>query len=534
MRLLLVYPRFPLTYWGFQHSMPLIGRRASLPPLGLITVAALLPPDIELRLVDENVEPLRDEDLVWADAALVSGMRVQAPGMHDVLSRARAAGLRTVVGGPAASATPDEFEDADFVFVGEAEGRADEIMSAVFGRAPRVLKSAKLPDLESSPVPRYELLRKGRYSSMSLQYSRGCPFRCEFCDVIELFGRTPRVKASAQVVAELEAIRQSGFRGSVFFVDDNFIGNKRHVRKTLPKVRAWQEAHGNPFDLFTEASVNLAADAPLVQSMVDAGFSSVFLGIESPSAAALEGAGKKQNVALDLRQAIDSLTRSGLEVFGGFIVGFDEDGPEAFEAQREFISSLPIPLAMVGMLTALPGTALWRRLEREGRLQELASGDPFDRPNFLPKMGEAQLLRGYAKLLGHLYSPAAYFERCRAFIERIGRAPTARRVVRANDVLTLLRAVLHLGVLGRRRRWFWRLFVHALRRAPHAFAQSIAHAVMGEHMIRYTHEHVLPRIDRALAELAAESPESQPTPRRLLPIVGPGGPEAIAAAQVSA
>jgi radical SAM superfamily enzyme YgiQ (UPF0313 family) len=423
-RVLLVHPRFPPTYWGYQYALPLIKKRAALPPLGLATLAALFPPRFEVRLVDEEVVPMCDADLAWADVVLVGGMRVQAPGIQDVLARAKKAGCRTVVGGPAATATPEEFVAADHVFVGEAEGRADVIAQALErpGSLPRMLTEPggrSRPEMSKSPIPRFDLIQHREYSSMSLQYSRGCPYGCEFCDVIEMFGRKPRVKSIEQVLAELDAINRTGYRGSVFFVDDNFIGNKPHVKKLLPRLQRWQEEHGRPFEFYTEASVNLASDPQLVRQMVEAGFTTVFLGIETPSTAALREAGKTQNLRLDLHEAVDSLTRDGLEVLGGFIVGFDEDDETAFQAQLDFISSSPIPLAMVGLLNALPGTKLWKRLEREGRLHDRASGDQFCRPNFEPAMGEKTLLSGYARLLGSLYSDDGYARRCRLFLESV-------------------------------------------------------------------------------------------------------------------
>ncbi|MBI4616186.1 MAG: B12-binding domain-containing radical SAM protein [Planctomycetes bacterium] len=509
MRALLVNPLFPTTYWGFQHALPLAGVRSSLPPLGLITVAALLPREWQIRLVDLNIEPLSDAEILRADVVLVGGMLVQMPSMQDVLSRTRALERRTIAGGPAATALPDRFADADHVFLGEAEGRVGEIVRAARGdpRVPRLLRpTGGSPQMSESPVPRFDLLDRDRYISMAVQYSRGCPYACEFCDVVELFGRIPRVKEPERVLAELEALRATGYRGSVFFVDDNFIGNKRGVRELLPPITEWQEVHGRPFEFYTEASVNLASDPPLVRAMVEAGFSSVFVGIESPSEDALRDAGKKQNLRMDVGEAIDSLTRSGLEVMGGFIVGFDADGPGIFEAQQEFIASLPVPLAMVGLLTALPGTALWRRLESEGRLRDLSSGDQFSRPNFETRMGDARLLAGYRDLLASIYSPEAYRRRCEAYLDRIPRRGFASRILRARDLVTFLRAVVYLGLWRARRGDFWRLLGRALIRAPRAISWAVAHAIMGEHLIRYTREEVLPKIGRELARMRRPAP----------------------------
>jgi radical SAM superfamily enzyme YgiQ (UPF0313 family) len=502
MKVLLVHAAFPVTYWGFQYSLPLIDKRAALPPLGLISLAALFPASWELRLVDANVGPLADEAILWADAVLVGGMLVQAPSIREIVSRAKRLGRLTIVGGPACTTSPEVFRQADHVFIGEAEGRLDGLVAAVERRrkAPHVLAALpeERPNLESVPVPRFDLLDMPAYRSMSVQYSRGCPYSCEFCDIVEIFGRVPRVKSAAQVLAELEHLYRLGYRGQVFFVDDNFIGNKKAVRTLLPELARWQRERGRPFSLYTEASVNLAADPALLRAMVDAGFESVFLGLETPSPEALRAAKKRQNVGVDLAAAVDTITRAGLEVMGGFIVGFDTDDASTFDLQRDFIRNAPVPLAMVGLLTALPGTDLWRRLEREGRLVRSASGDQFGRPNFASKMGDALLLDGYSALMKDLYSPEGYFSRVGLLVDRIGRRADSRPLS-WSDVVIALRAVVLLGVMGERRAWFWRILGRALRRGPATIRTAIAHAIMAEHMIRYTTEHVLPRLREAAA-----------------------------------
>jgi radical SAM superfamily enzyme YgiQ (UPF0313 family) len=501
MRILLVQPAFPRTYWGFQHALPLTGKRATLPPLGLITVAAALPPAWHCRLVDLNVERLTDEALGWADAVLVGGMLVQAPSAREVIARARALGKRTVVGGPAATTAPELFGDADVVFPGEIEGRLAELEAAITGAARvRVAPREPRPAIAEAPVPRFDLLRLDRYTTMSVQTSRGCPYHCEFCDVIEIFGRVPRVKAPAQVTAELEALRALGWRGSVFVVDDNFIGNIKEARRLLPELQAWQRAHGRPFELYTEASINLASDPELLAAMVDAGFTAAFVGIETPSLDALRGAGKTQNLKVDLREAIATITRAGIEVMGGFIVGFDSDDPSALEAQRAFLAAAPIPTAMVGVLTALPGTALWKRLRKEGRLRERSSGDQFDRPNFAPKMDEVALLEGYAHLLAELYSPDGYLARCRAVLDAGGPVPSAPSL-RPGWWKYLARATWALGVKGPRRALYWKLVAAGARRGGAGVSWAVVHAIQGEHLIRYTAEDVVPRV-RAAAEEA--------------------------------
>src|SRR2546421_12520005 len=391
MNVLLVQPLAPKTYWGFQYAVGIVGKGAPHPPLGLATLAALLPDRWNVRILDLNVARLRDEDLRWADAALVTGMLVHKASILDFIHRASRAGVRTLVAGPAVSSRPNEFTDADHVFLGEAEGRLDRLVNGLENRnGPHVLgppDDAK-PDLASALPPRFDLLDRSRYTSMSVQSSRGCPFQCEFCDIIELYGRNPRVKSPAQMLRELDALYELGWRGSIFVVDDNFIGNRRETAKLLPEIARWQSEHGRPFELYTEASVDLASLPALVDSMVEAGFTTVFLGIETPSVESLKHTHKLQNLKLPLQESVLRLTRAGLEVYAGFIVGFDTDGDHIFEAQRTFIAGLPIAAAMIGLLTALPSTALWRRLEREGRLRSDATGDQFGRPNFEPVLDE--------------------------------------------------------------------------------------------------------------------------------------------------
>jgi radical SAM superfamily enzyme YgiQ (UPF0313 family) len=516
LRALLVWPRFPRSYWGQEYALPIIGKAAVLPPLGLITVAALLPPHWQLRLTDLNIEELDDGDIAWADVVMLSAMRIQEESFRDVVRRARAMGKTVVAGGPYVTTAPREVEGIDHLVVGEAEELLPELARQLeLGEpAPARLAAPERPDVTRTPVPRFDLLQVDRYDCMSVQFSRGCPFACEFCDIIEIFGRVPRTKAPEQLLAELEAVRATGFRGPVFVVDDNFIGNKVAARKMLACLAAWNGRQDEPFDFFTEASVNLADDDKLIAGLQAAGFSAVFLGIETPSREALLETNKRQNTHLDLEQAVEKLVKSGLEVMAGFIVGFDADDETIFERQHEFISRSPISMAMIGILTALPGTQLWRRLAAEGRLSGDSAGDASFRPNFATRLPEATLVEGYRRLLTRLYEPRAYFSRAlhALSLKRHLPARPPRRSLRYS-IGALARSVWRQGVRGPYRAAYWQFLLRAALTAPQHLGAAIALAVHGEHMIRYTFEDILPRLAEAPA-----APRPMPLPEPLVPI----------------
>ena len=530
MKALLVYPEFPTTYWGQEYTNAITGKRAVVPPLGLTTCAALLPRDWELRLVDLNVEPLDDAALRWADVVMISAMRMQQESFHEIVRRAHALDKRVVAGGPYVTTDPDAAPDVDHIVLGEAEQTLPELARALeAGTAPRRIEAPERPDVTRSPAPRFDLLRMDRYNAVGVQFSRGCPFNCEFCDIIEIFGRVPRTKTPDQFIDELNSLLATGFRGAVFVVDDNFIGNKVAARKMLTRLTEWSRAERFPFDFFTEASVNLASDDGLIRGLVEAGFSSVFLGIETPSREALLETQKRQNMHLDLAQSVEKLVDSGLEVMAGFIVGFDSDDEDIFDRQYEFIAASPISMAMVGILTALPGTQLWRRLLAEGRLSGDSHGDGAFRPNFVTKLPEDKLVLGYRGLLERLYQPRAYFDRAlRCLTLQRHRPMGAYRRPLGQGLRSLASSLWRQGVLAKYRWEYWRFLARAVRVAPRRFPQAVAMAIVAEHMIRYTFEDILPR----LAEAAP--------PRVSLPIrdVGPGpvvalrrGPRAAGAAR---
>src|SRR6267378_7139548 len=374
MKVLLVYPEFPDTYWSFRHALSFIGKRSAFPPLGLLTVSAMLPASWERRVVDMNVRSLKSSDIEWADMVFATAMLIQKDSLRDVVNRCKAKGKRIAIGGPYVTTTMD-LVDADHVFLGEAETTLPEFLDDLaHGEPKRTYKAAERPPLAITPVPDFHLAELKRYSSMSVQYSRGCPFNCEFCDIIEIYGRVPRTKSNQQMLAEFDALFALGWRGTVFIVDDNFIGNKKNVRGLLPELAAWQKRHDYPFTLLTEASVNLADDEPLLESMRQSGFRRVFLGIETPVEDSLKEAQKSQNRG-NLLDSVKRIQSYGMEVMAGFIVGFDNDPEDIFERQIKFIRESAIPLAMVGLLNALPDTQLWKRLEREGRLLGEATGN---------------------------------------------------------------------------------------------------------------------------------------------------------------
>jgi radical SAM superfamily enzyme YgiQ (UPF0313 family) len=481
MNALLIYPEWPDTYWSFKHALPFAGKRSPYPPLGLLTIASLLPGHWKKRLVDANVRPLSDAELKWADVALLSGMLVHKQELLAILTRCRSRGLRTVVGGPACSSIEELPRYADHIVIGEAEeliaGLAADLEQ---GTAKAVYQARELPQLDRTPLPDLSLIHPKYYSAMAIQYSRGCPFNCEFCDIIEVYGRKSRTKSPAQVLAELDQLYERKWRGSVFIVDDNFIGNKKRVKELLPSLAEWNLRHRRPFTFFTEASVNLADDVELLQMMKEACFTRVFLGIETPVEESLKKAQKLQNTRRSLTDSVHRIQSYGMEVMAGFIVGFDNDPEDIFDRQVEFIQESAIPLAMVGLLLALPGTQLYCRLLKEGRIVEEGHGNSMDvRLNFIPKMNPQRLVEGYKSILHRIYHPDAYYERVRRFLAQYYPSHHPRRSL--SDYVALGRSILKQGVLGESRAKYWKLLLEAATRHRYSFGTAITLAIMGHH-----------------------------------------------------
>lgn len=485
MRILLVSPQTPETFWSFKHALRFVAKRASMPPLGLLTVAAMLPRAWNLQLVDMNVEPLRETDLLAADYVFIGAMIVQHESVREIVARCAAAGKPVIAGGPLFTTGHEAFPEIRHFVLGETEEIMPELVADLEeGRPKPVYRASRRPDLSHSPVPRWDLLQMRHYVTMSVQFSRGCPFDCEFCDIIVMNGRVPRTKSPAQLIAELEGLRQRGWQDKVFIVDDNFIGNKARTRELLHALCAWRRETGTRMGFLTEASVNLADDPGLCALMVKAGFKKVFVGIETPSAAALAECRKSQNTRRDLVASVRALQRAGFEVMGGFIVGFDSDPPDIFERQFEFIQRSGVATAMVGLLTALPQTRLWQRLRHEGRLETNSTGNNTDAVlNFRPRANREYLVNGYRELMRRLYEPRHYYARIRTFLKCHRAAGPRLRFSRA-EVRAFLKSFWMLGVRHPGRAAYWRLFWGTLLRRPRQFAHAIELAITGYHLRR--------------------------------------------------
>lgn len=492
MNVLLIYPKFPDTFWAFKHALKFIHRKAANPPLGLLTVAAILPDEFQKRLVDVNVDDLTDNDLSWAQMVFVGGMAVQRNSAKEIIARCRGNGLKVVAGGPLFTAEPEEFGEVDHLVLDEAELTLPPFLEDLKeGRPKKIYRASGFCDLHHTPIPSWNLIKMKKYASMSIQFSRGCPFNCEFCNVTVLFGHHPRMKTSQQVIAELNDIYASGWRGNIFFVDDNFIGNKRYLKTSLlPALIEWQ-ANKKGCVFYTEASINLADDTELLDMMVKAGFDSVFIGIESPEEDCLTECHKNQNKHRDLLQNVKMIQRAGLQVMGGFIVGFDNDNHSIFQRQIDFIQKSGIVTAMVGILNAPPGTKLFDRLQREHRVSGRISGDNVDgTTNILPKMGLDRLLEGYRSIMGHIYSPKFFYRRVKGFLNEFG-GPHARTPMDFRRFLAFFHSSFRLGILGRERFQYWHLLIWTLMRKPRLLSLAITLAIYGHHFRKICNLHIL-------------------------------------------
>jgi radical SAM superfamily enzyme YgiQ (UPF0313 family) len=482
LKILLVYPRNPDGFWSFKHVMRFVAKRSAFPPLGLLTVAAMLPAHWEVKLVDENVTPLAERDIAWADWVMLSGMIVHREPAREIARRCAALGRPVIAGGPLFTTGHRDFPEIRHFVLGEAEEVIGELVADMEnGTVKAQYRAAQFPDMKRTPVPRWDLIDLRHYVTMPVQFSRGCPFDCEFCDIVAMYGRVPRTKAPAQVLAELEALRRTGWRDMVFIVDDNFIGNKKRVKELLAALAEWRQRTQPDMGFLTEASVNLADEEELLELMVRSGFKKVFVGLETPVPESLEECRKVQNSKRDLVDAVRAIQGAGLEVMGGFIIGFDNDPVDVFRRQFDFIQRAGVVTAMVGLLTALPQTRLYARLAREGRvLAETAGNNTAAVLNFVPRLDRARLIAGYRELMRSLYAPENYYRRVRAFLATWEpRGPRLR--LAQSDTRAFLQSLWLLGVRQRGRRAFWRLLLTTLLARPRKFRAAIELAIMGYH-----------------------------------------------------
>lgn len=484
MNILMVYPLYPDTFWSFKHALKFVSKKASFPPLGLLTVASMLPKEWNNKLIDMNAVSLCDDDILWADYIFISAMSVQSESANQVIERCKRLNAKIVAGGPLFTSSAEYYKNVDHLILNEAEITLPQFLKDLKeGKPKHLYTSDDWADITNTPLPSWNLVSMNNYTSMNLQYSRGCPYDCDFCDIVVLYGRKPRTKTKEQVIAELDALYFTGWRGPVFFVDDNFIGNKSKLKKEiLPAIAEWSNKRKSPFYFNTEASLNLADDEELMHLMTKACFEAVFIGIESPNEESLIECNKTQNRNRDLIASVKKIQDAGLEVQGGFIIGFDNDHPKIFEELTSFIQQSGIVTAMVGLLNAPRGTKLQKRLLNEGRMLKDFTGNNTDFSiNFVPRMDAAFLLEGYQKVLSKIYSPKYFYERVMRFLKDF--EPKKKKVFHLNPnyVLALFRSIFRLGVIGEERFYYWKLFLWTLFRKPQLFSLAILFTIYGFH-----------------------------------------------------
>jgi radical SAM superfamily enzyme YgiQ (UPF0313 family) len=487
MNILMIYPRYPITFWSFKYVLKYIAKKAAFPPLGLLTVAAMLPREWNVRLVDLNIEKLHPQDFNWADYVMISAMLIQKDSVNEILADCIRLRKKVIAGGPLFTARPEDYADrVDHLVLNEAECTLAPFLADLEnGTAQKVYSSSVFPSLQNTPLPRWDLVKTKYYANLMIQFSRGCPFNCEFCDVTSLFGHNPRIKTEDQFLQELQTIYDTGWRGSLFIVDDNFIGNKKAIKSMLPRVITWMKAHQYPFEMLTETSINIADDDELIHLMTQSGFTNIFIGLETPNEESLKECSKNQNCKRDMTIAIKKLQAAGLQVFGGYIVGFDHDDEGIFARQIKFIQETGVVTAMVGLLNALPNTKLWHRLKSENRLADNSSGDNTDGSlNFIPRMDRAKLIEGYNRLVKTIYSPRYYYQRVNEFLKTYKPTPIIRKNKYSWQRLkAFMKSVLYIGILGNgvSQWYYWKLMLKSLIFYRKSFAEAMTLIVYGYH-----------------------------------------------------
>ncbi len=487
MKILLVYPETPVTFWSFKDALKFISKKSSEPPLGLITVAAMLPQDWDKKLIDLNVAKLIDKDILWADYVFLGGMNVQINSVKEVIRRCNKLGTKIVGGGPLFTTQHRDFLGVDHFVLNEAEITLPLFLEDLKnGNAKHLYSTEEFPDISLAPMPMWELLDMKKYASMSVQYSRGCPYDCEFCSITMLNGRKPRTKSKKQFLDELNRLYELGYRGSVPLVDDNFIGNKRKLKdETLPAMIDWLKEKKYPFNFNTEASINLADDDELIKMMVKAAVHSVFIGIETPNDDSLKECGKAQNQRRNLVSSVKKLQQHGMIVSAGFIIGFDSDPPDIFDQQINFIQKSGIVSAMVGLLNAPEGTHLFKRMQKENRLLESCNGNNMDGlTNFIPKMNYKDLIAGYSRIIHTIYSPGEYYKRIKAFLKEYKVPEWKSSKLSLSEIKAFVKLLWLIGVLDKGKRHFWRTLIYSFFRYPKKFSLAMTLTVYGYHFRR--------------------------------------------------
>ena len=487
MNILLVYPDTPSTFWSFKDALNFVSKKSAEPPLGLITVAAMLPKEWQNKLIDLNFEKLYDKDIKWADFVFLGGMNIQINSFKEVIRRCNKLGTKVVAGGPLATTQYKDFLGVDHFVLNEAEITLPLFLEDLKnGRTKHVYQTDEFPDITSTPPPLWELLDKNKYASMSMQFSRGCPYDCEFCSITMLNGRKPRTKTTEQFINEINILYKSGWRGGISIVDDNFIGNRRELKENiLPAMIDWNKSHKYPFKFITEVSINLSDDDELINLMVEAAVTSIFVGIETPNDESLVECGKNQNRSRNLTQSIIKLMNKGMIVSGGFIVGFDNDPPDIFDRQINFIRESGIVSAMVGLLNAPTGTKLFKRMKEENRLLDNFTGNNMDGSiNFIPKMSYNSLVAGYDKIIQSIYSPKEYYTRVRKFLNEYKLPDWENVHISFNEMKAFFKIVWRIGIRDKGKKDFWKLLFHSLIHYPKKFSLAMTFVVYGYHFRR--------------------------------------------------
>ncbi len=484
MNVLMIYPKYPDTYWSFKHVLKFISKKAAVPPLGLITVSAMLPKNWQKKLVDLNIESLENKDLEWADYVFVSGMYVQKQSVNEILLRCKDYPVKIIAGGPLFTQDYENYPQIDHFIINEAEITMPKFLADLeSGQVKRIYQTDEYADLSTTPAPDYHLLKMDEYAFMSFQVSRGCPYNCDFCEITALLGRKVRTKSKTQILNELETLYKLDWRGTVSVVDDNFIGNKKFIKKDLlPAMIEWMKRHEYPFKFSAQTSINLADDRQLLNMMCKTGFNSTFIGIETPLEESLHSCHKVQNENRDLLESVKQIQNSGIQVSGGFIVGFDSDNPSVFQRQVDFIQKSGIVSAMVGLLNAPKDTQLYKQMKKENRLTVDSTGNNTDfTMNFVPKMNKQKLLEGYRHIISNIYKEKPYYKRIRQFLLHYKPAKAGKEKIDLARIKAFLKSIFVLGVKDKGRFEYWKLMIWTLFKKPKLFSDAIIMAVYGYH-----------------------------------------------------